>query len=370
MKILHISGAKGWGGNEQQIIYIIPQIEDLCVSNLVFGIKDSVLESECIKNNISFIGVKKSGINKLLSLWILAKVIKTHKPDIVHLHTSDSLTFYLIFNFIFRFKVKTVFSKKGMGVSSSYLSVLKYNSSQIDLIICVSNSVRDSFGEKLASKNKNKLVVVNDCVSVDVMNETTEVDLRKLYNIRDDKIIIANIANHTNAKDLYTFIDVLCELKNVYKREDIVFFQIGEFTKKTDMLKQYAIDKKVLKNIVFFDKFKNASLLNPQFNAFLLTSQREGGPTSLLEAMLFGIPVIATNVGIVSDIIIDGKNGFVSDIKDYKSIALKIISLLDDENLQRQFAREGIEIINNRFTAKFIAQKTLEEYKKLLPRLT
>ena len=50
MKILHISGAKGWGGNEQQIIYILPEIAKIGIQNIVFGIQDSVLEKECDKH--------------------------------------------------------------------------------------------------------------------------------------------------------------------------------------------------------------------------------------------------------------------------------------------------------------------------------
>ena len=57
MKILHISGAKGWGGNEQQIIYILPKLNALGVQNIVCGLKNSVLEKECEKNNISFTGL-------------------------------------------------------------------------------------------------------------------------------------------------------------------------------------------------------------------------------------------------------------------------------------------------------------------------
>jgi glycosyltransferase involved in cell wall biosynthesis len=253
-----------------------------------------------------------------------------------------------------------------MGVSGSFLSKLKYNNSQLDSIICVSRSVQNSFGKILSPKNREKIVVVNDCVSLDVLNYNAAIDIRKLYNIPESKFIIGNIANHTNAKDLYTLIDVLYELKNRVNREDIVFIQIGEYSKITDQLKQYATDKKVLRNIVFMGEVKNASSLNTQFDAFLLTSQREGGPTSLLEAMLLQVPVVSTKVGIVSDILIDGENGFVTDVKDSKSLAKKIQLLLDNKDLQVQFKQKGNKIIKESLTAKSIAQKTFGEYQRVL----
>lgn len=366
MKILHISGAKGWGGNEQQIIYIVPQLNGLNIENIVYGLNRSVLQSECSKINIPFLACKTRKLNKFSNYKHLAETIKNHKPDIVHLHTSDSLMFFLISNFIYRFKTKLIFSKKGVGVSGSFLSKLKYNSKRIDSIICVSKMVQDSFGKTLNEKTLNKTVVINDSVSLNILDKSSKINIRDLYNIPKDKFIVGNIANHTNAKDLFTLIDSLAELKYNLKRNDIVFIQVGEFSKKTDSLKQYAIEKRVFKEIVFMDKIKNASSLNTQFDAFLLTSQREGGPTSLLEAMLIGIPIVSTKVGVVSDIIIDGENGFIADIKDSKSLAEKLQKLLDNKELRKQFSEKGKAIIKEQFTAKYIAQKTLEEYQKLV----
>lgn len=366
MKILHISGAKGWGGNEQQIIYIVPQLNELNVENIVYGINNSVLKEECSKVNIPFFGCNTKKLNKFSNYKHLANIIKIQQPDIVHLHTSDSVMFFLLTNLIYRFKAKLIFSKKGVGVSGSFLSKLKYNNKRIDSIICVSKMVQDSFGKTLNEETLKKTVVINDSVSLNILGESSKIDIRELYNIPKEKFIIGNIANHTNAKDLYTLIDVLAELKHNFNRKDIVFIQVGEFSKKTDRLKQYAIDKKVFKDIVFMDKIKNASSLNTQFDAFLLTSQREGGPTSLLEAMLIGIPVVSTKVGVVSDIIIDGENGFMAEIKDSKSLAEKTVQLLNSKELQKQFSEKGEAIIKEQFTAKYIAQKTLEEYQKVV----
>lgn len=366
MKILHISGAKGWGGNEQQIIYIVPQLNELNVENIVYGIDNSVLKEECSKVNIPFFGCNTKKLNKFSNYKHLANIIDNQQPDIVHLHTSDSVMFFLLTNLIYKFKAKLIFSKKGVGVSGSFLSKLKYNNKRIDSIICVSKMVQDSFGKTLNEETLKKTVVINDSVSLKILGESSKIDIRELYNIPKEKFIIGNIANHTNAKDLYTLIDVLAELKNNFNRKDIVFIQVGEFSKKTDRLKQYAIDKKVFKDIVFMDKVKNASSLNTQFDAFLLTSQREGGPTSLLEAMLIGIPVVSTKVGVVSDIINDGENGFMAEIKDSKLLAEKTVQLLDNKKLQKQFSEKGKAIIEEQFTAKYIAQKTLDEYKNVL----
>jgi len=366
MKILHISGAKGWGGNEQQIIYILPKLNDFGVENIVCGLKNSVLELECKKNNILFIPFKKKKLKSINNCKQLAQITKLEKPDIFQLHTSDSLIFFLMTNFLYRLKGKLVFSKKGVGASGSFLSKIKYNSKRIDAILCVSKMVQDSFGKTLNEETKAKTLVINDSVSLEVLNLKSTINIRELYNIPNNKLIVGNIANHTSAKDLFILIDVLAELKFSLNRNDIVFVQIGEFSKKTDRLKEYAIYKKVFKEIIFMDKIKEASSLNNQFDVFLLTSQREGGPTSLLEAMLLGVPIVTTKVGVVPDIIVDGENGFSAEIKDAKALAQKLIKILDDKELQTQFSLKSKEIIKTKFSSTYIASQIKSEFEKII----
>jgi L-malate glycosyltransferase len=366
MKILHVSGARGWGGNEQQIIYIVPKLNQLGVQNYVFGLDNSVLQKECLQAEIAFVGLQKKKLNKFSNFSAFAHTLKTQNPDIIHLHTSDSLTFFYFFSLFNKVKAKIIFSKKGIGESGSYLSKLKYNSRKLDSIICVSKNVQDSFGKVLNKRTKSKTVVINDCVSLDIIKNTSNLELRKLYNISANKYLVGNIANHTSAKDLQTLINVMKFFKEVFNRHDIVFVQIGEFSSKTDELKQYALESSVGDNFIFLDKIEKASSLITQFDAFLLTSQREGGPTSLLEAILMKTPVISTNVGVVSDIIVDGENGYIADVKNHYELAKKTLLLLQNTGLQKQFVDKSYEIINNFFTSDYIAEKTFREYERVL----
>lgn len=366
MKILHISGAKGWGGNEQQIVYILPKLSALGVDNIVCGLKDSILEKECKNKGIPFIPFVKSSLKKFANYKQLSEIVKQEEPDVIQLHTSDSLIFFLVSNFLYKIKGRLVFSKKGVGVSGSFLSKIKYNSKRIDAILCVSKMVKDSFGKTLNEETKMKTIVINDSVSLEVLNLNSNINIRELYNIPNNKLIVGNIANHTNAKDLFTLIDVVSEVKYTLKRDDVVFVQIGEFSKKTDKLKEYAIQKQVFKDIIFMDKIKDAASLNTQFDVFLMTSQREGGPTSLLEAMLFEVPVVSTKVGVVPDLIQDGENGFSTDIKNAKNLSVKLIRLLDDNELQNQFKLKSKKIIETNFSATYIATQIKNEFEKII----
>lgn len=365
MRILHISGSKGWGGNEQQIVDLIPELNNLGIENIVLGIRNSLLQKECKIKSINFVEVANDKLNKLANYKCLKELTSIIKPDLIHLHTSDSLTFFTISDLLFKLKTKTIFSKKGMGVSGSFLSKLKYNYSGVNSIFCVSKSVENDFSKVLYEKNRFKTTVIHDCVSLEILNYKEEINLRDKFGIDKNHYIVGNIANHTRAKDLYTFINVVDYIVNTLGRKDIVFFQIGEFSKYTADLLEYAKRKQLSNYIIFTDKIKNAFSLDLQFDLFLMTSQREGGPTSLLEAMLIGVPIVSTNVGVVPDVIENGVNGFVSSIGNYEDLAIKVNLLLLDKNLQTKFIQESKKRIEE-FVASKIASQTFLEYRKIL----
>ncbi|WP_026729267.1 glycosyltransferase family 4 protein [Flavobacterium denitrificans] len=366
MKILHISGAKAWGGNEQQLIYSIPELNKLEIENVVFGIKDTVLEKLCVENNIAFIPAKDRKLVKFSNYKQFKELVREIKPDLIHLHTSNSLTFYVLSNLFLKLNAKVVFSKKAISASSSFISKFKYNSKAIDAVFCVSNAVKNNFSEVLSPSNKPKLTVVPDCVPLEILNKNTGVNLREKYNVAEGKFIIGNIANHTTAKDLETLVNTADYLVNVLNKKDVVFFQIGNFSKRTDDYVKLVAEKNLQEYVIFTNTIEDASSLNKQFNVFLMTSQREGGPTSVLEAMLIGAPVVSTHVGIVPEVITSGNNGFISPIKDFKNLAENINLLLNDVNLQKEFVEKGKMTINNGFIAPVIARKTADAYKKII----
>jgi L-malate glycosyltransferase len=366
MKVLHISGAKGWGGNEQQLVDLIPELSKLDVENIVFGVEGSLLQKECTKKNVNFITSKDKKLNKFVNYKYLKVLVKELKPDLIHLHTSDSLTVFTISDLLFKLKTKAVFSKKGIGSSSSVLSKFKYNYSGINSIICVSKAVQKDFSRILYPRNISKTTVIHDCVSLEILDKKEELNIRENLKIDKNKFIIGNIANHTSAKNIETFINVANHFVNIMNRKDTVFVQVGEYSKLTDAFIESINKKGLSENLFFTGKINNASSINRQFDLFMLTSEREGGPTSVLEAMLFGVPVVSTEVGLISEVIINGENGFYVPVKNEVLLAEKASYLLSDKKLQDQFSAINLEKVKHEFLAPYIAKSTFIEYSKIL----
>lgn len=100
-------------------------------------------------------------------------------------------------------------------------------------------------------------------------------------------------------------------------------------------------------------------------DVFVHPSLRDGMPNALLEAMACEIPVIVTPVGGVLDVLEDGKNGLLVNVKDENSLAERILGLLDNNEKRRALGKSARESILNRFTLQKELEANLNVYRTI-----
>lgn len=366
MKIIHINGAGSWGGNEQQLADLIPELEKLGVSNLVMGRPNAPLQTYCKENGIPFIEAKDGKLSRKKNYRFLKEIVNSEKPNVLHLHSSDSVTLFTISDILFSLKTPTVFSKKGMGRSMSTLSIFKYNYKNINRIICVSEAVKNSMErEVMKKKNREKLVVIYDGINVKRLVPVRKEKLKELFNIPSEKLLIGNIANHAPAKDLPTLLRMMHHLVYNLKKTNLHLVQIGEFTGMTEEIKALQNELGLMNYVTFTDFQNNATDFLPQFDAYVMSSEREGLPLTIYEAFYKRVPVASTKAGGIPEVISDGENGFLAEVGDFKTLAEKSIQILENESLQEQFRENSYKLFMEKFNADKTAEHTLNLYKKL-----
>lgn len=367
MKVLHISGARSWGGNEQQLVDLIPELNKLDVESIVFGMDGSPLQKEVQKNGTFFISTSEKKIHKKTNFSLLKKITVEHQPDIIHLHTGDSVTLFVISDLLYRLKVPAVLSKKGMGSSMSFLSRYKYNYGNIKKIICVSEAVKNELQKGVINKrNHGKLQVIYDGVNLDRTEVVRSEDIRELFGLDRKHILLGNIANHAKAKDLGTLVNMMDHLVNTMNVQDVHLIQIGSFSKLSEDLKQQIKDSG-LESFITLAGFQHHALdFIPQFDLYVMSSVREGLPITIFESFYKNTPVVSTNAGGIPEAIQDGVNGFLVGVADYKGLAEKVIKLSRDQRLQEQFKERSEKVFHENFVAGITAKRTLEAYSQIL----
>lgn len=93
----------------------------------------------------------------------------------------------------------------------------------------------------------------------------------------------------------------------------------------------------------------------------VLPSYREGTPRSLLEAMAMAKPIVTTDAPGCRNVVEDGRNGFMVPVRDSENLARAIATLLDDEDLRRQFGKRSYRKVVEQFEERSVAERIIRE---------
>jgi glycosyltransferase involved in cell wall biosynthesis len=95
------------------------------------------------------------------------------------------------------------------------------------------------------------------------------------------------------------------------------------------------------------------------------TSENEGMPIALIEAQMAGVPIVALNVGSVSEVIISGKTGYVFEEFDSFYVS-KLRTLIEDKNLRSELGKSAKKLAQKTFNTERFVQEHLNLFKRVL----
>jgi len=142
------------------------------------------------------------------------------------------------------------------------------------------------------------------------------------------------------------------------QQKDIAY--MVDLVKVFNMKDNVLIDAYTLKEV--------AQLYNVAEVSIYPSSVGEPFGLTMLEALSSAKPMIVTNAGGMPEIIRDGINGFVVPVKDFESLASRIIRLFTDEDLRRRFGYTGRQMVESHYTKEIVTKNTIDLYKKVLGR--
>lgn len=361
--ILHLSSQKKWGGGEEQLTSLCKNLNALKLSNnIIFCVKNSVLSKKANQQNLSYVEAPLSFNLDLRYVFQLIKTIKKNNISLVHIHDSSAMTLALMANYFYNMP-PMVFSKKTIfPIKNRKFTLYKYNHPKIKKIFCDSQNVLKITNE--AIKNPDRLKVIYDGIEIPENNFLTK-NLREEYKISSEKTLVGNIGNHSDAKDLNTFIETVNLLVNKKNKLNFVFIQIGRFSKQTPLLLEKIKRYKLENHLFFLGEIPNASSLISQLDIFLMTSKQEGMPLVIYESFYLKTPVISTKAGGISEVIEHNENGLLSQIGDAENLTENLILLQNNKALKEKFTNLSHQKMLQNFTSQTMATNTQKAYDSL-----
>jgi glycosyltransferase involved in cell wall biosynthesis len=353
MNILHVCGKKDWGGGENQLLLTIKEIEKnnqinqylLCpTKSLIF----KNLQEEKLRTKI-FTTPKNINIDPRY-IYSIYKIVKNQQIDIIRVHDPDAHSLVIFAIDIFKLKIKVVLHKKTIfPVKNKKYSIYKYNHRAIKHIICVSE----------ASKKSIENTIKN--IPISVIHDAIEIKEIDFYESKNDNIFtILNVANHTRHKNLNTLIEIAHQCVNVEKLP-FKFIQIGH-GKLTEELIQKRDQLNLQESFEFLGFINDVDHFYKTSDAFLLTSVREGLGVSVLEASLYKLPIVSSNVGGIPEIIENNKNGLLCDYDDVNGYVENLKRIFNSKELTDKLTRNAHQKVLEDFSPNVMIEKLIKIY--------
>jgi glycosyltransferase involved in cell wall biosynthesis len=221
--------------------------------------------------------------------------------------------------------------------------LLKLMFDRANMILVLSESISK---ELVADYNINpKKIAVTKYKISDMFNSSVTKELKKELNPNGP--IILTVCRISSVKGLEYLVYAAKEIIKEFPASKII---IKGYTSEEDYkhkIEQLIKTNNLDKQIVMLDGSPNVEIAKYMAAAdvFVLSSISEGLGVVILEALSTGLPVVATNVGGIVDIINSGNNGLLVNARDSEALAKAIIQVLSDNKLREQLIAGGLETI-------------------------
>lgn len=265
-------------------------------------------------------------------------VYNDFKPDVVHLHSSKV---GVLGRLVLPSK-KIIYTVHGFDsiriANRKYLVVEKLLQNRCRFIVGVSQYDCDNL---IKEGIKHNVILVHN--GLNVMRNDNIVTPASFSKTKKNIICIARISPQKNHK---LFIDIASLLPNYN------FIWIGNLE---------AITNSQPDNCHFIGNLPNAGMYCRFADLFLLTSNYEGLPMVIIEAMSQGLPIVSSDVGGVYEIVKNGINGYVIP-NDANEFVKKITSILEDEAVYHKMSLASNQIYNESLTVDKMVSKYFDLY--------
>ncbi len=385
-KVLFVITKSNWGGAQRYVYDLATNLpkESFEVKVALGGpptggglLKEKLEEAKIETIGIPYLQRDINATRELLSFFSLIKIFAKEKPDIIHLNSSKAgglgaAAAWLCKLFGSRTSEspevrlpKIVFTVHGWAFNETRTFRAKsamYLSQWATALLCDSSIIisrhdyRQALSMLFIPKRKFALIPLGipngNLKYLPKTKAETGLNLKPSKNTR-----IGTIAEFTKNKGL----DYLLDAINILKGQKLEVVIIGDGEEKKRIEKR--IDEENLKESISTCGFvPHAAKYIKAFDIFVLPSLKEGLPYTILEAMNAGVPVVASSVGGIPDLIEHEKSGFLAIPANPQSLADALGKLVDDIKTRNKFGKISKQRALEKFSFSAMLSRTIALY--------
>ena len=372
-KLLYIVTKSNLGGAQTYVLNLatsLQEIHDVCVAA---GLPENETTSQELFDRLNEAGIRTiplanlgrdiSLIKEFRAFFSLLSLYKKEKPDVVHLNSRKAGGLGALAARMMGIK-NIMYTAHGWSFYedvSWYKKIFRRLVSYITILLChttIAVSQRDYHAFRRWPFIQNKIIHIYNGISLEVTLNKKEARTKLSidYNVPESPCMIAAIAELHDNKGLEYAIRAIRNVDSA----SLVIFGEGEKRKVLEeLIEKYDLYYRV--HLLGF--VPKASQLLSAFDMFVLPSVKEGLPFALLEAGVHGVPVVATNVGGIPDLIQHEKNGLLIESKDPTALASSIQSLCENKEQRERLGEALRQTVENEFSNHHMVEQTRALYR-------
>jgi glycosyltransferase involved in cell wall biosynthesis len=298
-----------------------------------FSLDIPVLRISGLGRSVSFLGDLKSFLR-------LIKLIRISRPDIIHTHTAKAGVLGRIAGLIAFPSAKRIHTFHGhllKGYFSHWKTELVVYTERVlgllsSRLVSIGNKVKDDLLEVGIGKSSQYSVIYPGLKDLDIQSKKSA---RNDLGLSQDKTYIVFVGRLTQIKRPDRLIEIARHLKANHQKVELLIAGAGEkFAEIQELAGQESLP------IVFLGWRNDIGRILSASDIAILCSDNEGIPLTLIQASQAGLPIVSTNVGSVSDIVLDGESGLLTGANT-QSLIKALDELLSNPIKMDHFGQAG-----------------------------
>lgn len=360
LKILHVIDSLGIGGMEKVVIDVANGLDAAQFESVVCCVSRRGEAAGQLRDNVRCIDLGKGDKADRLVPLKLARLIRRERPDIVHSQSWSGVDTALAV--LLTRNVKLVHSEHGRNYSDLFRKPLMRRIARrgvyqlADAVFAISGEVREFYCHQTNFPIERMGVIPNG-IDVQRIDEADSTGIREELAIAPDDFVVGTVARLDLTKDILTLLRAFAAIRPDPKLKLLI---VGDGNQRS-RLEEFVNSAKLNQSVIFTGLRFDAPRLLKAMNLFVLSSLSEGMPLTILEAMAARLPVVATAVGALPEMVEEGRTGFLVPAGDVAAMTDRMERFVADPQLAKSFGEEG----RRKVEREFLLEQMLRRYAEL-----
>ncbi|MCK4546887.1 MAG: glycosyltransferase [Candidatus Eisenbacteria sp.] len=353
-RIVHVNTARSWRGGERQVVLLARGLKDHGHTVLLVCQPGSPLAVRAAREELPVVMLRMRGEWDLPASMRLASCVTRFGADLVHLHTAHAHTLGLLAGLWTRMPPRIISRRVDFRPRSNPLSRLKYRMPG-QTYIAVSRNIRDVLVASGVDRARIRTIysgipIQDACLPAD---KKTRGDLE----IPPGTHVVVSVAALAPHKDHSTLLRAAGRVMREVPEAHFLLVGEGECAGR---IRKEISDLGLQAHVTMAGFRDDVDAILAASDLFVSSSWLEGLGTSIIDAMAAGLPVVATRVGGIPEVVRDGQEGLLVPARDPEALARALVSVLGSESRRNALGQAAA-----RRASRFSIDRTIAETEAL-----